>query len=510
MRSRAGLDADTVLLAAPPRRPSPPVRLSPMVATVLGLQRSVGNAAVAQYLTQRLAQRQTTEQNGQAPENGQAAPTGRQLQRQAAPAPAAGAAPPVGAPPLLPDPHPSPDPAEQARKDTFRARTDMKLLNHIPSAGLGKFDVSYLPLTSRLAVTVKLHFSFTDDASAPTGFGLLFSLLRGEDLSKVRWDETQRKDYISQFSSRVHARWSGAHTIRSIKPYWVFSAVPDVRVQVTDDPASAHFKVNVHKSVGPGIDYKSGVHNEHLLDPTKQPTADFWQSDNRENPNFNSRTVARTERQRIAAAITAAGAGRLLFVVDTDDLTPAGVTALNRLATALNQANPSAPLIPLIVQGFASADGDAGHNLDLSRDRALKVASELAKRGVRQPVRTSGAGPVGAPHDASNRAATVAADTAFETTYASNRYSVSEHEFGHMLGNPDEYSNATTGPLAGVQTKYTGLVTSAGLAAPTFGEDTSSQMSNGVDVLPRHYVTLWEALAKMTSPDLGQADWRIQ
>jgi hypothetical protein len=34
-------------------------------------------------------------------------------------------------------------------------------------------------------------------------------------------------------------------------------------------------------------------------------------------------------------------------------------------------------------------------------------------------------------------------------------------------------------------------------------------MSAGVDVLPRHYVTLWEALAKMTAPDLGQPDWRI-
>lgn len=483
-------------LAAVARRPDRLER-HPAIGLILGLQRSAGNGAVAGHLAR-------VGRGSAGPPLLDLAP----LQRQV-PAPAPAAAAPAAAPPAAADPNPCPDPAEQTKKEAFRDRTDMKLVNHIPSAGLGKFDISYLPKTSKLAVTVKLHFTFTDDASAPSGLDLLLRRLRGEDLSKVIWDDAQRKDYISQFTSRVHGRWSGAHTIRSVKPCWVFSAVPDVNVAVADDAADAHFKVTVHKSVGPGIDYQSGVHNEHLLDPTKQPTADFWQSDNRENPDFNSGTVATTERKRIEAAITAAAAGRVLFVVNTDDLTPAGAGALAQLATALNQANPSAPLIPLIVEGFASAEGARTHNEDLATKRARKVADVLAGAAVRQPVRPAGKGPVGAPRDPANRAATVAADTTFETTYASNRYSVSEHEFGHMLGNPDEYANATTGPLGGVQTKYTGLVTSAGLAAPTFGEDTSSQMSNGVDVLPRHYVTLWEALAQMTAPDLGQPDWRF-
>lgn len=494
--------------------------LNPSMAAVLGLQRSVGNAAVAHRLTvQRCGPTPCNcsdeERSGYAADHPdvadgfeQAGGSEEQVQRQV-PAPAAAVTPPSPPAPATTDPNPCPDPAEQAVKEKFRDRTDMKLVDFTPSPGLGKFNAAYLPKTSKLAVTVKLHFQFTDDASAPTGWSLLMSLMRGQDLSRVMWDEAQRKDYISQFTSRVHARWSGAHTIRSIKPCWVFSAVPDVNVGVAADPADAHYLVKVHKSVGPGIDYQSIGHNENLLDPTKQPTADFWQSDNREEPNFNSGAVARTERQRIEAAITAAGAARVLFAVNTADPTPAGAAALTQLASALNAANPSAPLIPLIVQGLASAEGARGHNLDLSRERGQRVADVLAAAGVRQPVNHSGGGPVGAPRDPSNRAATIAADTAFESTYASNRYSVSEHEFGHMLGLPDEYSNATSGPLVGVQTKYTGLVTSAGLAAPTFGEDTSSQMSNGVDVLPRHYVTLWEALAKMTAPDLGQADWRI-
>ena len=42
-----------------------------------------------------------------------------------------------------------------------------------------------------------------------------------------------------------------------------------------------------------------------------------------------------------------------------------------------------------------------------------------------------------------------------------------------------------------------------------WGVDTASQMSAGVDVLPRHYVTLWEALGRMTAPDIAQAEWKL-
>ena len=34
-------------------------------------------------------------------------------------------------------------------------------------------------------------------------------------------------------------------------------------------------------------------------------------------------------------------------------------------------------------------------------------------------------------------------------------------------------------------------------------------MASGVDVLPRHYLTLWEALGQMTSPDITRNEWSI-
>jgi hypothetical protein len=202
----------------------------------------------------------------------------------------------------------------------------------------------------------------------------------------------------------------------------------------------------------------------------------------------------------------------VFFDKNSDAIRPgAQSTALTAFADALKAKNPSDPLIPLHLDGFASAEGDPTRNLDLSNRRAAAVRDFLVRLGVQQPVGVLGHGPVGAPNDPTNRKVEVTVDHAFETTYASNRYSVGEHEFGHMLGLPDEYQNNTTGTLGTQQTLFMALVTAAGVPGPAvWGVRTASQMADGVDVLPRHYVTLWEALARMTAPDITQAEWRLR
>jgi outer membrane protein OmpA-like peptidoglycan-associated protein len=407
------------------------------------------------------------------------------------------------------DPNMCPDPAEQARKEAFRLRTDLHVDNNIPSSGIGKFDAHYFPAAGLMPVTVKIHFDFVQADNTPGFMDRMRRMFRGQSNAMFFWTDAEKTAYVSDYIARVTARWSNQHTIRSIKPCWTeFFAIAAVTPVEHTDKASAHFAITVHKSPGPGIDYKSAINNEHLLDPTKQPTGDMWQSDNREEPDFNSASVATTERQRLEAALTTAAAHPVQFNVDADTA-PAARGPLLAFAAAAKQANPSAPMIPINIDGFASAEGDATHNTDLSRRRAEHVAGILRGSGMRQPLRVTPHGPIGTPNDAANRKVDVVVDTAFETTYHANRYSVSEHEFGHMLGNPDEYSNATSGPLGGMQTRYEALVASAGLQATTYGQNTSSQMSAGVDVLPRHYVTLWEALGRMTTPTLVQSDWSL-
>lgn len=391
-----------------------------------------------------------------------------------------------------------------AKKKAFRARTDLSLTDHIPSTGIGKFDASYKPSTGVMGVRVKLHFDFVKADNTPSSAK---PGKKGD--AKYFWSKAQKSQYISSFISQVSKRWSSKHVMHSTKPGWTeFSADPHIKPVKTKDKANAHFAVTVHKSPGPGIDYKSGVNNEHLLDKKAQPTADFWQSDNKREPDFNSGKVARNERKRLQDALTGANADRIGFTANTAELSGAAAGHLAGFARVANEANPSAPMIPIDVEGNASAPAagaDPAAQAKLAKDRADAVVAALQKAGIRQPVR----GKANAPSGTQNHAK-VAIDTAFESTYTSNRYSVSEHEFGHLIGNPDEYADATSGPLAGVQNRWTALVKSAGLSVPTFGEDTSSQMADGVDVLPSHYITLWEALGKMTTPDIKQDEWSLK
>ena len=400
-------------------------------------------------------------------------------------------------------------PEEGVRRDAFSLR-HMHLERYIPSTTFGMFDADYFPLIGLMPITVKMKFNFVSADNAPGMMEWMRRTMAGEDLSRFFWSDTEKADFKSNYIGRVAARWSAQHTMVSTKPCWNFRALPLVMPVEVDDDASAHYVTTVHKSPGPGIDYKSATSDPDPAHPEKAATADLYQSDVREEPNFNSGSVATTERQRLESALAAAAASPVLFGNDSDVISPAARPALTAFANAAKAKNPSDPLIPLKVDGFASLDGDATHNVDLSERRAVAVRGFLSGLGVAQPIGVLGHGPVGVAGDAASRRADISVDHAFEAGYSTNRYSVGEHEFGHMLGLPDEYQNNTTGVLGTQQTLYSGLVTAAGVPGPAvWGVDTASQMSNGIDVLPRHYVTLWEALGRMTTPDIKQNEWTI-
>ena len=335
---------------------------------------------------------------------------------------------------------------EAARRDAFAVRA-FHLSRYIPSTTFGMFDADYYPLAGLMLATVKIHFNFVSADNTPSAGALLGLLLSGQDIGRFFWSDSEKDAFKSDYISRVAARWSAQHSMVSTKPCWRFRALPFVTPTEVDTDAAAHYVATVHKSAGPGIDYKSGTNDPNVARPDLPATADLYQSDVREEPNFNSRSVATSERQRIEAALTASGASPVLFDKNSDVIRPGARTALTAFATSLKQKNPSDPLIPLTLDAFASGEGDPTRNLELSDRRAVAVRGLLAGLGVPQPMGVLGHGPVGAPDDASNRKVDIAVDHAFETTYAANRYSVGEHEFGHMLGLPDEYQNNTTGLL---------------------------------------------------------------
>jgi outer membrane protein OmpA-like peptidoglycan-associated protein len=397
---------------------------------------------------------------------------------------------------------------EEAERDAFALRTDLRLRRTIPSTGLGMFDADYFPLSGIMPITMRIKFAFVDADGAPGLLDQLSALFSGLDLSRFFWKETEKTDFVRDYISRVQTRWSGAHVMHSTKPCWGFMAIPQVRIIETDDEDDAHYVVTTHKSPGPDIDYRSAGSAYQIDHPEQARQADLWQSDVRENPDFNSGTVATTERLRLQAALLAAAATPVIFPQNDTVIPPAAAANLATFATAARSKNPSDPAIPLIIDGFASAEGDRTHNQHLSDARVAAVRTALS--GIPQSISSTSHGPVGAPDDAANRRVDIAVDAVFESTYHGNRYSVAEHEFGHFIGNVDEYSSSASGGLGTAQTAYVALLARAGLASPAFPSQTSSQMSNGIDVLPRHYATFWEALGRMTDPAITEAEWSLR
>lgn len=401
------------------------------------------------------------------------------------------------------------DAAEERRKQAFRFKS-FSSPNFRPSTGFGLFDVNYWPLVSLLLARAKLKLNFMPAAGASALAKRLPFLRSWPQFRAHFWSPTERRDFKNRFMSRVIQRWSGRHQFRSTKPCWPFTANALVMPQLVSSNRSAHYVIDVHK-LAPGSTFRGSFIN----DPTNtggrwQGTGELDSGDVVEDPDKRSTDVARNERLRLERAISSNLASPVFFKRGKSDITPVEQGTLGLLATAMKAKNPSAPAIPMHITGFASAEGKRRENQKLSEDRAKAVARFLAGKGVPQPLIKRGRGPVGSPNDALNRKAELTMDTAFEGSYSSNRFSAAEHEFGHILGLPDEYQNNTTGLLGTQQTNYVNLVNRAGVGPPeVWGSRTSSVMSVGVDVLPRHYVTLWQALGSMTTPDIKQNEWSI-
>lgn len=99
----------------------------------------------------------------------------------------------------------------------------------------------------------------------------------------------------------------------------------------------------------------------------------------------------------------------LFFAKDSAELTPSDVAALDAYAQADAKAGGAGPIT---VAGYASLDGDAGHNRKLAGKRAQAVVDHLVGQGIAKD-RVSGAGKgateqFGKGDAAGNRRATIA------------------------------------------------------------------------------------------------------
>jgi outer membrane protein OmpA-like peptidoglycan-associated protein len=412
---------------------------------------------------------------------------------------------PAGVPDLPTGPNACPTAEEEQEKNSFRTRF-FSIERFRPSAGYGIFDASYFPLSSLMTVVSKMKFNFQMARNTPDILTLATMLANGQDISIFFWTEAQKRQYRQDYVDRVARRWSFQHTFRSEKPCWPFIAMPYITPFVVENDSDAHYLVNAYRDAGRS---NFSARNPGTAGWQGSGNVDFY--DVQEDPDRRSRAVARSERQRLERAINTASASPILFAQGSAALDGASTGRLKVLAELMKLKNPSDPAIPLILHGYASAEGRPGRNARLAQKRALTVASVLRAQGIPQPMVITSHGAVGAPFDASNRKVELKPSRSFETTYSTNRFGAAEHEFGHAIGLPDEYANYAPGTnLGDKQQAFIKLANQAGVAPPDrWGDSTSSMMASGVDVLPRHYLTIWEALGAMTDPHITRDEWKI-
>jgi hypothetical protein len=95
-------------------------------------------------------------------------------------------------------------------------------------------------------------------------------------------------------------------------------------------------------------------------------------------------------------------------------------------------------------------------------------------------------------------------------------YNIVAHEFGHMIGLPDEYNEGVFSPKgSAAENAYAIHAMGTNELALQAGQEwvwlttSDSLMSRGTVLLPRHLITVWEALGKMTSPTILPQHWTI-
>ena len=276
--------------------------------------------------------------------------------------------------------------------------------------------------------------------------------------------------------------------------------------EVTNDP---HFEVIVHKQVNEEVIYKAYNDIQQLHDPAAARRAVFYEHDLRsDQPHSQARMLM--EQQSVNTTLITkfkeihryAGS----VVVDFVDRVPTADAERKLREVAAVLAKVDAGAVELVL--YRNPDS-----------KVIDTHSVQSLLGNRHPQR----------FEELADASMVQVRVGLAKEYMPPHYSTARHEFGHMLGNVDVYrergmchersaGTRTRRPTCVIQSSAdrgkkndSALVNDAGLAAqaPLVGITSSSIMSMGNVVLRTDYLTLWEALTRITAPDVDRRFWKI-
>ena len=338
---------------------------------------------------------------------------------------------------------------EEARREirlkaVFMRNGPYQVQGFVPGTGIGKFDLKFDPTTNRIDVTVKFAYRFSQDLGKP---------------EQIAWDSGEETRFRLAAKPLIESMWSDAYTITSARPGW-HDVCGNVHIdfkEVALDQAAyivavmrlAKFKSSggINHGVVPHLcgvnnfacdadtgknqtqlfNYKEGIIRNHLRDMGIAGTGDYLPfAKGSKELSVESRLAIVKWCGKVRSMLTPELAGIRAFVVGfaghKDSAFSSGLKTGRAEATAdfINQAFGRAPEVP-----FAEV---------LPETSPLVSQAVALLRGRAAPP-----GSTGNPRIGFGGALVVIGTRTPEERILPFKYVVMAHEFGHMLGLPDEY-----------------------------------------------------------------------
>ncbi len=379
-----------------------------------------------------------------------------------------------------------------------------------PGAGLSTFDQAEYtqegdnfdavyrpkgptPKTGELEITHWVHIDFKDFDKAWLKDKKSYTPAQ---IAEFNWTDDQKDIFTNDFMTSVSKGWGGKFMMRLDDPAFAsYRSQVSVNVVTVSDPDMAHTNITARK-------YPTG-------------TDSFRSEASEEEATLDSRDPSGDEKKGQVADIRPFIRQVGDFEFD-DDTVQGDLTGQVEEIDEMLEANKSSPLAEKVewrlnLVGVASSEGKKAYNKKLGQRRADAVKNEITTElSWIKEVKVESSGEQSTTTDERFRMVIVSLRSIGTHEALQN---VAAHEFGHMIGLDDEYTDIDpkedTRRFPGDKPDHYEEVEkeiSVESANETLTVNSDNIMSAGNVVKPAHYIHFLQAIKDLT----GNTKWQIE